>query len=125
VYEHHLNRVEESVVRQWDKDPREAERAERATLRAEQPDSDLLPTEEATGRAGRDPIKQGEMAEQGRTAAKSNLGLGSKSRELPAQGSRGSQFKGEYYETHESVPDQRADQGEVPPESVIHASRNI
>ena len=126
MYEHHLNRVEESVVRQWDKDPREAERAERATLRAEQPDSDLLPAEEAIGRAGRDPIKQGETAEQGRTAAKSNLGLGSESRkEVPAQGSRGSQFKGEYYETPESVPDQRADQGEVPPESVVHTSRNI
>lgn len=63
VYEHHLNRVEESVVRQWDKDPREA--AERATLRVEKPD--ILRE------------MQGDMSEQSRMAA-----------EARAQGSGGS-----------------------------------
>lgn len=54
------------------------------------------------------------------------FGLSADSREeIPAQLSRGSQFKGEYYETPESVPDQRADQGAVPLDSVTETSRNI
>lgn len=78
------------------------------------------------GGRGREPAQQGDVSEQGRLAAKSNVGLSAESHEeVPAQLSRGSQFKGEYYEAPESVPDQRADQGAVPPDSVVETSKNI
>ena len=123
VYQHPLNRVEETVVRQWGQDVREGERA--TLRRGDRPD--LLPSEEAIGGRGRESLNKGELAEQGRAAAKANVGLGSSSHgDVPKQGSgSGSQFKGEYYETPESVPDQRADQNEVPPESAVKTSRNI
>jgi hypothetical protein len=93
-------------------------------VRADRPD--LLPADQALGGRGREPAKQGDVSEQGRLAAKANVGLPAESgREVPAQGSRGSQFKGEYYESPESVPDQRADQNAVPPESATETSRNI
>ncbi|KAK3290271.1 uncharacterized protein B0H64DRAFT_479294 [Chaetomium fimeti] len=125
VYQHHLGKVEEATVRGWGKDPHAVERA---TLRADRPD--LLPADQALGGRGREPAGRGEVSEQGRAAAKANVGLGVESGgrggEVPAQGSRsGSQFKGEYYEVMEEVPDQRADQNEVPPETVTETSRNI
>lgn len=80
---------------------------ERATLRANKPES----------------MTRGEPAEQG---LKANFGLGSARQEMQYRGSgSGSQYKGEFYETPESVPDEGADQNEIPPESVIHRSRNI
>ncbi|KAL2134970.1 hypothetical protein VTI74DRAFT_10197 [Chaetomium olivicolor] len=121
IYQHKLGKVEEATVRGWGMNPHELQRS---TLREDRPD--LLPAEQAVGGRGREPAKQGEVSEQGRMAAKSNVGLSAEStQEVPAQGSRGSQFKGEYYETPEAVPDQRADQGEVPPESVTETSKYI
>jgi hypothetical protein len=121
VYQHNPGKIDESTVKGWGKDPRELERA---TLRSDRPN--LLPADQALGGRGREPAHQGDVPEQGRMAAKANVGLAAESgQEVPAQGSRGSQFKGEYYEVPESVPDQRADQNEVPPESVTETSRNI
>jgi hypothetical protein len=122
VYQHNLGKVEEATVRGWGMEPH---KLERATLRSDRPD--LLPADQALGGRGREPARKGDVSEQGRAAAKANVGLAAESRgEVPAQGSgRGSQFKGEYYEAPESVPDQRADQNEVPPESVTETSKNI
>lgn len=121
MYQHNPGGVDESTVRGWGKDPRELERA---SLRADRPD--LLPADQALGGRGREPARQGDVSEQGRMAAKANVGLAAESgREVPAQGSRGSQFKGEYYEVPEEVPDQRAEQNEVPPETVTETSRNL
>lgn len=121
IYQHNPGKIDEATVKGWGKDPRELERA---TLRSDRPD--LLPADQALGGRGREPAKQGDVSEQGRMAAKANVGLSAESRaEVPAQGSRGSQFKGEYYETPESVPDQRADQNEVPPETATETSRYI
>lgn len=121
VYAHKLGKVEEATVRGWGVDPRGVQRA---TLRKDRPD--LLPAEQAVGGRGREAARQGEVSEQGRLAAKANIGLEATSREeLPSQGTRGSQFKKAYYETPESVPDQRADQGEVPPGSATETSKNI
>ena len=119
IYQHNPGKIDESTVKGWGKDPRELERA---TIRGD----NMLPVDQALGGRGREPPRKGELSEQGRLAAKANLGMPADSREeVPSQGSRGSQFKGEYYEAPESVPDQRADQGEVPPGSVIETSRNI
>ena len=93
-------------------------------MRSDRPD--LLPADQALGGRGREPAKQGDVSEQGRMAAKANVGISAESRqEVPSQGSRGSQFKGEYYETPESVPDQRADQNEVPPATTTETSKYI
>ncbi|GAB1312512.1 hypothetical protein MFIFM68171_02722 [Madurella fahalii] len=121
IYQHNPGKTEESTVKGWGKDPQQLERA---NLRTDRPD--LLPAEEAVGGRGREPARQDELSEQGRLAAKANLGLAPESRkEVPAQGSRGSQFKGEYYEAPEEVPDARADQNEIPPESVVETSKTI
>ncbi|KAL2255569.1 hypothetical protein VTK26DRAFT_3115 [Humicola hyalothermophila] len=121
VYAHKLGQVEEATVRGWGQEPREIQRSR---LREDRPD--LLPSEQATGGRGREPAKRDEVSEQGRLAAKSNVGLSPASREeVPAQGSRGSSFKGAHYEAPESVPDQRADMGMVPPESTTETSKNI
>jgi hypothetical protein len=121
IYQHSPGKIDEATVRGWGKDPRELERE---MVRPDRPD--LLPSEQALGGRGREAAKAGDVSEQGRLAAKANVGLAAESRqEVPSQGSRGSQFKGEYYEAPESVPDQRADQNEVPPESVTETSRNI
>ncbi|KAK4234132.1 hypothetical protein C8A03DRAFT_18905 [Achaetomium macrosporum] len=118
IYQHKPGSIDESTVKGWGKDPRE--------LGTRQDRSDLLPSDQAVGGRGREPASQGDISEQGRLAAKSNVGLSADSRqEVPAQGSRGSQFKGEYYEAPESVQDQYADQGEIPPESVVERSKNI
>ncbi|KAK4157405.1 hypothetical protein C8A00DRAFT_40244 [Chaetomidium leptoderma] len=122
VYQHNLDKTEEATVRGWGMDP--PHKLERATLRDDRPDT--LPADQALGGRGREPAKQGDVSEQGRMAAKANVGLSAASHEeVPTQGSQGSQFKGEYYETPESVPDQRADQNEVPPESVTETSKYI
>ncbi|KAK4124782.1 hypothetical protein N657DRAFT_615763 [Parathielavia appendiculata] len=114
-------KIDEATVKGWGKDPRQLEREMVDPSRP-----DLLPLDEAVGGRRREPARQGDVSEQGRLAAKSNVGLEATSREeVPSQGSRGSQFKGEYYEAPESVPDQRSDQNEVPPESVTGRSRNI
>ena len=119
IYQHNPGKIDESTVKGWGKDPRELERA---TIRGD----NMLPVDQALGGRGREPARKGDLSEQGRLAAKANLGMPADSREeVPSQGSRGSQFKGEYYEAPESVPDQRADQGEVPPGSVTETSRNI
>ncbi|KAL2192607.1 hypothetical protein P885DRAFT_47325 [Corynascus similis CBS 632.67] len=116
VYQHNPGAIDEATVHGWGKDPRDLERAAR---RPDDDDSNLLPADQALGGRGREPAPRGDISEQGRLAAKTNVGLSADSRaEVPAQGSRGSQFKGAYYETPESVPDQRADQGAVPPRSV-------
>ncbi|KAL2022955.1 hypothetical protein VTK56DRAFT_4170 [Thermocarpiscus australiensis] len=121
VYQHNPGKIDESTVKGWGKDP---VALERANVRGDRPD--LLPSDEAIGGRGREPARLDEVSEQGRLAAKANLGRAPDSREeVPAQGSRGSQFKGAYYETPESVPDQRADQNEVPPESVVETSKNL
>ncbi|SPQ19883.1 178b9d30-eecb-4b68-aabd-a9fefff89e21 [Thermothielavioides terrestris] len=121
VYQHSSGKIDEATVKGWGKDPRQLEGE---TVRADRPD--LLPADQALGGRGREPAKQGDVSEQGRLAAKANVGLSAESgREVPAQGSRGSQFKGEYYESPESVPDQGADQNLVPPESATETSRNI
>jgi len=123
VYQHNPGAIDEATVRGWGKDPRDLERAAR---RPDDDDSNLLPADQALGGRGREPAPRGDISEQGRLAAKTNVGLSADSRaEVPAQGSRGSQFKGAYYETPESVPDQRADQGAVPPRSVTETSKNI
>ncbi|AEO61216.1 hypothetical protein MYCTH_90607 [Thermothelomyces thermophilus ATCC 42464] len=120
VYQHNPGEIDEATVRGWGKDLRELERA--ALLR----DDNVLPADQAVGARGREPAGQGEVSEQGRLAAKANVGISAESRrEVPAQESRGSQFKGEYYQTPEFVPDQRADQGAVPPASVTETSKNI
>ncbi|KAL2168744.1 hypothetical protein VTG60DRAFT_6853 [Thermothelomyces hinnuleus] len=97
VYQHNPGEIDEATVRGWGKDPRELERA--ALLR----DDSVLPADQAA-----------------------NVGISAENRkEVPAQGSRGSQFEGEYYQTPEFVPDQRADQGAIPPASVTETSKNI
>ncbi|KAK4102304.1 hypothetical protein N658DRAFT_566370 [Parathielavia hyrcaniae] len=114
-------RVDESTVKGWGKDPRQLERD---MVDPERPD--VLPSDQALGGMRREPAHHGDVSERGRLAAKSNVGLEATSREeVPSQGTRGSQFKGEYYEVPESVPDQRSDQNEVPPESVAERSRNL
>jgi hypothetical protein len=78
------------------------------------------------GGRGREPAHKGDVSEQGRLASKANLGMSANSREeVPSQGSKGSEYRGEYYETPESVQDQYAEQGEIPPESVVERSKNI
>ncbi|KAH6855432.1 hypothetical protein B0I37DRAFT_442279 [Chaetomium sp. MPI-CAGE-AT-0009] len=124
IYQHQLGRVEEATVRGWGLDPH---KLERATLRSDR-QPDLLPAEEALGGRGREPAHRGDVSEQGRVAAKANVGLRGEagSGGVPVQGSgSGSQFKGEYYEAGEEVPDQWADQNEVPPDTVTERSRNV
>jgi hypothetical protein len=121
IYQHSPGKIDEATVKGWGKDP---QKLERANLRSDRPD--LLPADQALGGRGREPAKQGDVSEQGRMAAKANVGISAESRqEVPSQGSRGSQFKGEYYETPESVPDQRADQNEVPPATTTETSKYI
>jgi hypothetical protein len=121
IYQHNPGKIDEATVKGWGKDPQPLERANVRSDRL-----DLLPTDQALGGRGREPAKQGDVSEQGRMAAKENVGLSAESRqEVPSQGSRSSQFKGEYYETPESVPDQPADQNEMPPTSTTEISKYI
>ncbi|KAK0671688.1 hypothetical protein QBC41DRAFT_315345 [Cercophora samala] len=121
IYQHNPGGIDEATVKKWGKDPI---KLERATLRKDRPD--LLPPEEALGGRANEPAHQGDISEQGRLASKANLGRDEEDkRELPSQGSGGSRYKAAYYETRESVPDQGADMGIIPPESSIGRSRNI
>ncbi|KAK4186339.1 hypothetical protein QBC35DRAFT_554269 [Podospora australis] len=126
IYQHNPGKIDESIVKGWGKDPKELERE---TLKKDRPD--LLSPDEATSelaRARGEPFHWNETAEQGRRAAKRNVGLeGSHSREeLPPQGSKsGSKYKGSNWENVEAVPDESADQGLIMPESAVERSRNI
>lgn len=134
MYQHNPGKIDEGVVKGWGKDPRELERAMLSRSAGTGSGGgggggggeNVLPAEQALGGRGREAVRHDEVLEQGRQAAKSNVGMAPDSRgEVPAQGSRGSNFKAAYYETPESVPDQAADQNEVPPETVVETSKNI
>ena len=81
-------------------------------------DNDVLPSH-VLGKQGKGTKERlgKDILEQGADASRVNVG-----KNPPGVG--GSQFKGENYYTPETVPDSIADQNEVPPESVVQASRN-
>ena len=67
--------------------------------------------------------RKGDMMERGRLAGKANLGQDEYSREeLPVHSGRGNLYKGsDYYAPPE--PDVYAEQGNIPPESVVYSRR--
>lgn len=120
AYQENPGKIDESAVKGRGKNPKNVEGA---TLRNR---DELLPSDQVLGGRGREPVHRGEVTEQGRLASKANLGMSAISREeLPSQGAKGSMYRGRDWKAPESVPDQRADQGEIPPASVIETSHNI
>jgi len=119
VYQHNPGKIDEAIVKGWGKNPSELEKATIST-------EGVLPPDQAIGGRAREPLHHNETSEQGRRAAKSNIGMTSENHEdLPERGHKGSRYKGEFYENRESVPDQNADMNEVPSESITETSRNI
>ncbi|KAK4227363.1 hypothetical protein QBC38DRAFT_455308 [Podospora fimiseda] len=119
VYLHNPGKIDETIVKGWGKNPVELEKGSIST-------EGVLPPEEAMGDARREPPHWTDVSEQGRRAARSNFGMTPENHgDLPEHGHKGSRYKGEFYETPESVPDQRADMNVVPPESTTGVSRNI
>ena len=121
-YQQNPGGMEEGTIKDWGKDPRKVEgetvNRERTDLSSLDEQREQQPIREGGG------AQRGEVLERGRLAAKANLGMDDTSREeLPAQGSKGSQYRGADWEAPEGVPDAHADQGEIPPESVIGHSK--
>ncbi|KAK3988452.1 hypothetical protein QBC44DRAFT_398171 [Cladorrhinum sp. PSN332] len=119
IYQHNPGKVDEATVKGWGKTPAELEKEMVST-------EGVLPASEAMGDARREPAHWTDISEQGRRAARSNFGMTAENHgDLPEHGHKGSRYKGEFYETPESVPDQKADMTEVPSESTTGISRGI
>ncbi|KAK4169747.1 hypothetical protein QBC43DRAFT_365413 [Cladorrhinum sp. PSN259] len=119
IYQHNPGKIDEETVRGWGMNPVELEKGMIST-------EGVLSPNEAIGDARREPAHWNDISEQGRRAARSNFGMTAENRgDLPEHGHKGSRYKGEFYETPESVPDQRADMTEVPTESTTGISRDI